>query len=122
MDLVNELVKIDLLDLASRDASANGTGQLTKNFATDRISLLLDSTAGGVGGTLDVKIQTSDALAADYTDVAGAAFAQVGNAVSTQEIGLEPLALKKYVRAVATIAGGGTFVAQVKLIARKENL
>ena len=65
-------------------------------------------TAGtfGAGGIVDVKLQESDTdVAITYTDVVGGAFAQVTTANHEAVYELAYSGTKKYIRAVATVAG-----------------
>lgn len=75
--------------------------------------LILSYTNGvGTNATLDVRVQTSASLATGYTDVSGAAFTQVTNAIpgaaGILTIGVNPNAVSKYIRVVQTIGGTDT--------------
>ncbi len=62
------------------------------------------SVGGQTGTTLDVKLQESDTTTSgDFTDITGAAFTQVGAALSEQDLFFK--IKKRYVRASWTIAG-----------------
>lgn|SRR3990167_1624923 len=96
---------VQLLVPATRTSTANGTGVDIRDY-TGRIEVTLD--VGAVSGTtptLDIKIQESDTSGGTYTDIAGAAFTQVTASNVIASIGVDIDAVKRYIRAVATIAG-----------------
>ncbi|MCK9600685.1 MAG: hypothetical protein M0R06_16710 [Sphaerochaeta sp.] len=67
---------------------------------------LLSSNANGEGGTVDVKLQEADEdLDAAYVDVAGGAFDQITEENDGATYELEYTGTKRYIRAVATVAG-----------------
>lgn len=90
---------------AARTATANGTGvDLTGyiNSGGRALKAILDNgTTSGTTPTLDVKIQDSDDNSV-FADITGATFTQL-TAAGNQEIHFRTN--KRYVRAVATIAG-----------------
>jgi hypothetical protein len=107
------------LGLAAQTQSAgtvDGTGIDVGGF--DEVMVILNAGGNGASGTLDVKVQESDAVGGSYTDVAGAAFTQVTEAndvaVYVGRLQLKG-ARKKFVRvrsvvAVADCAVGVVFV------------
>ena len=71
-------------------------------------------TNNGAGGTVDVKIQESDALAGPYTDWAGGAFTQVTESNDTVIQEISYAGVKKYIRVVAkTLVAACEFGADV---------
>lgn len=87
----------------SRTATANGTGvDLIDVAGNMQTALLLTGAVSGTTPTLDVKIQESSDNTT-FTDVAGATFTQQTAANQRQVISFA--AIKRYVRAVYTIAG-----------------
>ena len=86
-------------------ASANGTGVDTQGFAEGMVVLEVGAVSGTTP-TLDVKLQESDDNST-FTDISGATFTQVTAANSSQVKRLAELNVsrKRYIRAVATIAG-----------------
>lgn len=67
-------------------------------------SMLAHLSVGAQSGTtLDVKITECDTSGGTYTDITGAAFTQVGAALSEQDLFFQ--AKKRYVKASWTIAG-----------------
>jgi hypothetical protein len=60
---------------------------------------------GGTTPTLNVKLQYSADGSTGWTDITGATFTELDDEVGRQEIHF--IAPERYVRAVATIAGGG---------------
>lgn len=85
-------------------ASANGTGVDTLGYDSAMITLEV-GTVSGTTPTLDVKMQHSDDNSS-FSDISGATFTQVtaSNASKTLNLSLGG-ARKRYIRAVATIAG-----------------
>lgn len=101
--------KLALIPGARVTATGNGTGVDMQDF--DGTALVVaDFGAGGSGATLDIKLQESADNSTGWTDIAGAAFAQMGNAANQPT----PLAIDvaprlRYWRAVKTIGGTATF-------------
>lgn len=94
--------------VAARSTTATGTG-VDISACKGSIAFILDSAIGSAGDTLDVVIQDSDTLGSGYGAVTGGAFTQVTSAAAAQQkISLNADSLKKYVRAVGTIAGNGS--------------
>jgi hypothetical protein len=93
--------------VAAISADGNSTGvDITKYEGL--MAIVLDSAAGsGTAPTLDVKLQHSDAIGGTYTDVAGAAFAQVSGTASRQKIVVNSQDLLPFIR-VARDVGGTT--------------
>lgn len=104
---------------AAASATVTGTGVNISQLEQDGTVLaVLDSTAGGSGATLAVKLQSSATQGGTYADITGAAFTQVGNAASVQEIGVKLRSVPNpWVRALCTIGGTATFSFVVHLIA-----
>jgi hypothetical protein len=105
--LISRLTSVALAVPATLTATNNGAGVDVSRF-TGLAQVILNSSAAGdaAGETADVKLQHSDDNAT-FTDVAGAAFAQVTNAAAShQNIMVQTDRLKKYVRVVTTMAGG----------------
>lgn len=97
-----------LPSVAGRSTTATGTG-VDISACKGSIAFILDSAIGSAGDTLDVVIQDSDTLGSGYGAVTGGAFTQITSAANSQQkISLNADSLKKYVRAVGTIAGNGT--------------
>lgn len=88
---------------AARTASANGTGVDVRG-ATDILVILTNGTTSGTTPTLDVKIQDS-ADNSSFSDVTGLTFAQVTAAADPATLQVDPRGVRRYIRAVATIAG-----------------
>ena len=107
IDVYNEIASAQLLVADVRTSSANGTGVDIQDYI-GKLKLVLDSEegTGNADNTLDVKIQHSDASGSGYTDITGAAFTQVdGSTAAFESISLDTRSTKRYIRAVATIAG-----------------
>lgn len=87
-------------------ATANGSSVDTKGYNSAAFSLEVGAVSG-TSPTLDVKIQESADGSTNWADVSGAAFTQVTAANNSQILRVEGLGTsrKRYLRAVATIAG-----------------
>ena len=104
---------------ASVTATANGTAVDTQGYMDGAVVLEVGAVTG-TAPTLDVKMQESDTSGGTYTDITGAVFTQVVASNSSQIIRLAELNVgrKRFIRAVATIAGTGpnfTFGCEVLL-------
>lgn len=86
-------------------ATANGTGVDTVGYDNGMVVLEV-GVVSGTAPTLNVKIQESDDNSS-FTDVTGATFTQVTATGNSQVLRLSNLntTRKRYLRAVATIAG-----------------
>ena len=85
------------------------------------LKVILDSGAGGgTTPTLDVKIQDStDNLT--FADVSGKVFTQVTDIASIQSLAIDTRAVRRYIRAVLTIAGTSpTFGLAVVAVGQKQ--
>jgi len=104
IDLQNELNELSLL-ADTYTASVNGSGVDLQGYQ-GKLKVMLNSGAGGgADHSLDVKLQESADNAA-WSDISGAAFTQVTNAgASLQSLAVDTRGVKRYIRAVATIAG-----------------
>lgn len=110
---------VALLAPAARTASANGTGVDLVDYE-GTMKAILDSGAGGSGATMDVKLQDS-ADNSSFADITGATFTQVGNAASAgQKIDVDVSTVRRYVRAVVTIAGTASFASCLNLVGFKK--
>lgn len=67
--------------------------------------VIFDAGACGVGGSVDVKLQHRDATSDTWDDVPGGAFTQVTTANDNATYELDYTGGKRYLRAVATVAG-----------------
>lgn len=91
---------------ARKTASENGAAVDLADYVGDYTVILSSSAGGGTSPTLDVKLQDSDDSGGTFTDISGAAFTQVTSAAaSTQKLIVNADSVKRYVRAVTTIAG-----------------
>jgi hypothetical protein len=117
MNLGDQLQLVALLPAAVVTASGNGTGKDLQQLDGE-IGVILDS-AGGTGNAdnrLNVKLQESDDNST-FSDITGGAFTQVAVTASQQKISLNKNELKRYVRAVKTVAGTTpSFVVSVSIV------
>ena len=82
--------------------------------------ILNSGVGGGTTPTLDVKIQDSTDNSS-FTDVVGKTFAQVTTIASLQSLGIDTRAVRRYIRAVLTIAGTSpTFGLAVAVAGQKQ--
>lgn len=121
-DLKNHLTVTESLVPARRTATGNGASLDLQNYEGDILAVMSSALGGGTTPTLDVKIQDS-ADDSTFADVTGKTFTQVTGAAGNgvQEMTLDPRALRRYIRMVATIAGTsptfdcyGQFIGQKK--------
>lgn len=103
---------------AERTSTASGTGVDCQAYEGTGL-LVLTSSAGGSGATLDVTIEQSDNNS-DFDATAVVTFTQVGNAASTQAKTIDLSTCKRYLRATCTIAGTAKFESAVTLTAFKK--
>ena len=95
---------IPLIPCRTSTTTQTGTGVDITDF-DGGIKFILDAAAGtGTTPTNDVKIQDSADNSA-WADVSGLTFTQLTTSASLQSIGFPANSLRKYIRAVATIAG-----------------
>jgi len=97
---------IEMLAPVRRTETVTGSAIDLKDYVGDLKVILSTSAGGGADHTLDVKLTECDTSGGTYTDVSGAAWTQVTDAAdSTEAITVNVDGLKRYVKAVATIAG-----------------
>ena len=119
IDVHGELLASNLI-AGTYTADANGAGADLQGYQ-GVLKIILDSGAGGgTTPTLDVKIQDSTDNSS-FTDVVGKTFAQVTTIASLQSLGIDTRAVRRYIRAVLTIAGTSpTFGLAVVVIGQKQ--
>ena len=113
---------LSLLDPAERSASANGSAVDILNYEGQAAAILQSAAGTGTSPTLDVKLQDSADGSTGWADITGAAFTQVGNAAaSAQVLKFNASAVRRYIRAVATV-GGTTplFACAVSFVGKKQ--
>lgn len=105
-DLKQHLTASELFGPAARTANANSSSIDLEGYEGDVLIVLHSAAGQGTNPTLDVKIQDS-ADNTTFADVAGYTFAQVDNAAggSLQTLKVDTRAVRRYIRAVATIGG-----------------
>ena len=71
------------------------------------IAVVLCAEAGSSGVTYAGKLTAADTAAGDYTDVTGGAFTTTtANTASVQKISVNSDNIKRFIKAVVTVAGG----------------
>lgn len=113
---VQSLASAELLPVATRTTSTNGTGIDTLAYR-GRLKVILMCAASGTG-TLDGKIQESDTQGGTYTDIPGATFTQITTAASFQAIGIEPS--KRWIRWSDTAASTPSHIYGACVVADKQ--
>ena len=108
MSIGNTRRTLTALSFAPNDvvtATGNETGVDLLDYEGD-ITLILDAEAGGSGITYAVKIQDS-ADNSTFGDVSGLAFTTTtANTALTETLRINSDEVKRYIRAVITVAGG----------------
>ena len=108
MSVGNTRRTMTVLSFAPNDvvtATGNETGVDLQDYEGD-ITLILDAEAGGSGITYAVKIQDS-ADNSTFADVSGLAFTTTtANTSLTETLRINSDEVKRYIRAVITVAGG----------------
>ena len=113
---------LSLLDPAERSATANGSAADILDYEGQAAAILQSAAGTGTTPTLDVKLQDSADGSTGWADVTGAAFTQVTNAAaSAQVVKFNASAVKRYIRAVATVAGTTPlFACSVSFVGKKQ--
>ena len=105
---------------ATRTSTANGTGVDLIDAEGPCAATLHVGTVSGTSPTLDVTIEESTDNST-FTAISGAAFAQI--TASSKALALNFKRSKRYVRAVATIAGTSpSFACAVLVFGQKKNI
>ena len=86
----------------------NGTGVDMAGAANNQCFAI--QICATVAGTVDGKLQESDALASGYADISGATFTQVGPSNDDGALIINFQRTKRYVRAVTVVAGGAVIM------------
>lgn len=91
-------------------STETGTGVDVSAWDGIAVAVLDSSLGGGTTPTLNVTLEDSDAVGGTYAAIPGAAFVEVDDTAggSTQVIAFDVGAANGFVRAVGTIAGGGS--------------
>ena len=107
---ISQMNVLELLPAAVRTSTATGTGKdVSEDSGFCHVILQSSAATAGTNPTLNVKLEHSDVVGSGYEDVTGATFAQLTAAADvTSMITIKPDELKKFVRAVGTIAGTST--------------
>jgi len=104
---VRQYGALTLLAAKTYNANTNGNAVDLQNYVApgsrEMKAVLSVGSQSGTNPTLDVKVQDSADGSTGWADIPGAAFAQVGGALSEQTIHCQTL--KRYVRAVVTVGG-----------------
>ena len=113
---------LSLFDPADRSATANGSAVDILNYEGQAAAILQSAAGTGTTPTLDVKLQDSADGSTGWADVTNVAFAQVTNAAaSAQVLKFNASAVKRYIRAVATVGGTTpSFACAVSFIGKKQ--
>jgi len=122
-DLYSGVTATEVLANLSRTTTATSSAVDVSEYE-GKLCFLLSAGAqtAGTNPTLTVKVTHCDTSDGQYADVTGAAFTQVSTVASTQILGIDKKALKKYVEVVATHGGTNTptFPYGVAMLGRKK--
>jgi hypothetical protein len=107
---------------AARTATANGTGVDIQQFQ-GRVKVIQEiGTVSGTTPTCDCKIQDSEDNSS-FADVTGLTFTQVTAQNNLQSIAVDSRKVRRYIRAVWTIAGTTpSFTGTVLVVGQKKNV
>lgn len=120
LNAVAKLTSVVLAANVSRTSSLTGTGQDVSAY-DGQMMCVLTSAAGAAGTiTLDVKLQSSTTVGGTYVDIPGAAFTQVINAASNQNLVFPVGVGGNFVRVLTVQGAGSTFVYGVELFGVKK--
>lgn len=120
--IANAINPVNGVTPAALTASANGTGIDCSGYE-EVVYTLHVGAVSGTSPTLDVKIQESATLGGTYSDITGAAFAQVTNANHQLHLSTRVNSAKPFQRVVTTIAGTSpSFTAGVLALRCNPNL
>ena len=113
---------LSLLDPAARIATVNGSAADILDYESFAAAILQSAAGTGTTPTLDVKLQDSADGSTGWADITGAAFAQVTNvAASAQVLKFNASAVRRYIRAVATVGGTTpSFMCAVSFVGKKQ--
>lgn len=113
---LNEAIKV-VVGLIPEDLATTTNGPAVDTNGFDDAQVTLDTGASsGTSPTLDVKVQESADGSTGWTDITGAAFTQITADDKHQSLGLNLRTIKRYIRAVATLAGTSpTFITSISV-------
>lgn len=123
-DVCGGVTPVALIKAQTATSTVTGTGQdVTAYVGIGKAVLSAGQATAGTTPTLDVKLQECDTVGGTYTDITGATFTQVTGAGGDvlESVAVDFDKCKKFVRALATIAGTNTptFAFSVVLDGRK---
>jgi len=106
MSALSHAVGLELIVPSVINATATGTGVDVTAYEGVAVAILDTIDGTGTTPTLDVKLQSSDAVGGTYADITGATFTQVTDSGGgIQVIAFVVANAKAFVRAVATVTG-----------------
>lgn len=121
LDVHGGVDSVELLPALARAASANGAGVDVRDYHGRGKIVLSTGTVTGTSPTQDVKIQDS-ADNSTFADLSPALAFTQQTAAGKQELQVDLDTVRRYIRAVTTIAGTSpSFPSAVILTARKQN-
>lgn len=107
---------------AAVTATGNISGIDVTSYVGKAIVVLTSAAGAGTSPTLDTKLQESDTVSGTYSDIAGAAFAQVTGAAVALKLAIDIDAAKPFIRVVDTVGGTSpSFTRGVALLALKQD-
>jgi len=102
---MHQFVKAVVGIVADNHAAGTVNGPAIDRKGFEEALVVVNSGTNGTGGTVDIKIQESDASGSGFADITDAAFAQITEANdNTVYVGrLNLVGRKRYLRVVATV-------------------
>jgi len=121
-DITGPLTQTSVSAIAARTATVTATGVDVRGYKGGLVVQQLVGAVTGTTPTLDGKLQQSSDNST-WSDITGAAFAQVTASDSFQKIGIDVRLTGGYIRYVGTIAGTTpSFTMGVVLLGQKERV
>lgn len=121
VDMHGELTLSLLSDIAARTSTVTGSAVDIRDYVGRIKVLQLVGTVSGTSPTLNGKIQDSADGSTGWADVTGATFTEVTASNSSQSIGVDTRACKRYIRYVGTIAGTSpSFMVGASFVGKKQ--
>ena len=109
---MHQFVKAVVGIVADNHAAGTVNGPAIDRKGFEEALVVVNSGTNGTGGTVDIKIQESDASGSGFADITDAAFAQITEANdNTVYVGrLNLVGRKRYLRVVATVGTAACYL------------
>lgn len=104
---MSQLQRTTLVTPASFTTGGNSTGvDVSEYIGTILVAFTIDNTGGDSNETMNIHLESSDALAGTYADISGAVLTEVEDDSSVQYLEVDTRSCGAFIRAVT--AGAGT--------------